>query len=80
MRCNRNRKGSAPVLVRARWSPHAILLRYGERDRWEWQKPVERATDVLEAMWVILRTEKMAVTFARAVAFAPRQLSLWGGV
>lgn len=81
LQTGRNGKGSPPVMLQARLPARIWRLRFRDaHGGWQWQRPVDRAVDALEAMFALMRQERALLTFARAVPDGTRQQTLWGGV
>ncbi len=78
----KNRKGTFPVLLHARYPVRAWQLRFRNATvpSGSWQWPAHRAADALEAMLTLIRQQRTLLLFARPVGSGPRQLSLWGGL
>lgn len=81
----RNGKGTSPVVLQARYPLHIWRLRFRPASLsgdWQWQRPVERAVDTLEAMLTLIHQERTLLTFARSIPdfSSSRQLGLWGGL
>ena len=76
----RNSKGQFPTVLAARWHLHPVALRFiGALEAgWQWLSPVQRVSDLIEAVLTMVRREKRALRFSRPVPPVPMQLSFWG--